>query len=306
MPDSPLEPEAREPGTSPPEARPRPDARRWLRPAVVRLVLMLVVFAGVDALANLVVGAVAGAPFWCLVLGVAAAVLALWLYAGAVRFTERRGAVELRPRDARRGLLRGAGLGLLLFTVVVAVIAVFGGYRIAGWGSFGGAAATLGLMCAASVAEELMFRGVALRILEELTGTRAALVVSAVVFGGLHLVNPGATVWGALAVAVEGGLMLGTAYVATRSLWLPIGVHLAWNFAESGIYGTAVSGSGPAQQGLLHAVVSGPSALTGGAFGPEASLVALAACAVPTVLFYRAALRRGRVHRRGYLRVKAR
>jgi hypothetical protein len=233
---------------------------------------------------------------------VAAAVLALWLYAGAVRFTERRGAVELRLRDARRGLLRGAGLGLLLFSAVVLVIAAFGGYRIAGWGSFGGAVATLGLMCAAAVAEELLFRGAALRILEELTGTRAALVVSAVVFGGLHLLNPGATVWGALAVAVEGGLMMGTAYVATRSLWLPIGVHLAWNFAESGIYGTAVSGSGPAQPGILHAVVSGPSALTGGAFGPEASLVAFVVCAVPTVLFYRAALRRGRVHRRRDLR----
>lgn len=264
----------------------------------MRLVLLLVVFTGVSALASVILGAVADAPFWRLVLGVVTAALALWLYAGAVRFTERRSAIELRMVDARAGLIRGAATGLVLFAVVIAVIALFGGYRITGWGSVGGAVAVLGLMCAVAVTEELLFRGVLLRIVEELTGTWAALAISAVFFGGLHLLNPGATAWGALAIAVEAGLMLGAAYVATRSLWLPIGLHLAWNTAEAGIFGTTVSGTDHGSLGLLQATMSGPTALTGGDFGPEASVVAIIVCAVPTVLFLRTARRRGRCYRR--------
>lgn len=262
---------------------------RWLRPAIVRLVLMLVVFFGVDMLVGLVMNAVAGAPVAREVLGVTFAVLALLAYAGMVRFTERRPVVELRKADAVRGLSRGLGFGLALFAATIAIIAVFGGYSITGWGSVGGAIGWLGLLSALAVAEELVFRGVLLRILEQLTSTRVALVISAVLFGGLHLANPDATVWGALAIAVEAGLMLGAAYVYSRNLWLPIGLHLGWNFAETGIFGTAISGSGNHSQGLFESVMSGPSVLTGGEFGPEASIVAILVCAVPTVLFLRAA-----------------
>lgn len=64
---------------------------------------------------------------------------------------------------------------------------------------------------------------------------------------------------------------LAIAYTATRSLWLPIGLHFAWNFTESGVFGTAVSGA-DGEHGLLRTVLSGPEVLTGGTFGPEASL----------------------------------
>jgi uncharacterized protein len=264
---------------------------RW--PAAVRLVVLLVVFFGASSLIALVVPATTGAPFWCLVLGLVFAVLALLLYQGAVRFTERRGVDELRWLDAPRGLLRGTGGGILLFTATIALIAVFGGYRITGGGSFWDAVAALGVMAAVAVGEELVFRGVLLRLVEELAGTRAALVISAVLFGGTHLLNPHATVWGALAIAVEAGLMLGAAYVATRSLWVPIGLHLGWNFAETGIFGATVSGGRTESLSLLHSSMPGPEIINGGGFGPEASVFALLVCAVPTILFLRAARRRG-------------
>ncbi|MEV0388789.1 type II CAAX endopeptidase family protein [Nonomuraea sp. NPDC050643] len=276
------------------EAVPAAGTPRWLRPAAVRLVLMLALFAAVSAVASGVVTGLSTAPVGGLVMGVVMAALALGGYVAAVRFTERRRAVEL-PIAGIRDAWRGTGVGVGLFTVTIAVIAVFGGYRVLGWGSFGGALAIAGVMCTTAVVEELLFRGVLFRIVEELTGTWGALGVSAVLFGVLHLVNPGASVWGALAIAVEAGLMLGAAYAATRTLWLPIGLHLGWNAAEVAVFGTISSGSGLKAQGLLEATMSGPAALTGGAFGPEASIVAILACGVPTVMFLRLARRRGRL-----------
>jgi membrane protease YdiL (CAAX protease family) len=190
-------------------------------------------------------------------------------------------------------------------TATITVIALFGGYDTEGGASVGGALTVLGLMAAIAVTEELLFRGVVFRLVEELTGTWGALLISTLLFGALHLVNPDATVWGALAIAVEAGLMLGAAYAATRTLWLPIGLHFGWNFAESGIFGTTVSGSDGTPEGLFHGELSGPSVLTGGSFGPEASIVAVLVCAIPTIVFLRVAKRRGRLYTRRQVRSTA-
>jgi membrane protease YdiL (CAAX protease family) len=273
-------------------------ARRWLRPAWVRLALLLTLFALVDGVVGAVNTAVDGSAVAGLLVGLASAALTLLGYTRVVRLIERRRAVELTRQGAVAGVRLGTLAGLGLFTATIGIIALFGGYRIAGWGSFGTAVAALGLMSAVAVAEELLFRGVLFRIVEEMTGTWGALAVSALVFGALHLVNPGATVWGALAIAIEAGLMLGSAYAATRTLWLPIGLHLGWNLAEGGIFGVTVSGSGHGPVGLLKGALSGPVALTGGSFGPEASLVAILICGIPTVLFLRLARRRGHLYPR--------
>jgi membrane protease YdiL (CAAX protease family) len=69
-----------------------------------------------------------------------------------------------------------------------------------------------------------------------------ALLVSAAVFGRVHAGNPGASWVSSLSIALESGVLLGLAYAATRSLWLPIGLHFGWNFTAGGIFGAAVSG----------------------------------------------------------------
>jgi CAAX protease family protein len=270
---------------------------RW--PAAVRLVVLLIVMFGASTLIALVVPATTGAPFWCLVVGLVFAALALLLYHGVIRFVERRSPDELRWADARKGLLRGAGVGLALFVAAIGLIAVFGGYKVTSGGSFWDAVAAFGLMAAVAVGEELVFRGVLLRVLEELTGTRIALVISAVFFGGVHLLNPKATIWGALSIAVEAGLMLGAAYIATRSLWVPIGIHFAWNFAETGIFGATASGGRTESLSLLHSSMPGSDLVTGGQFGPEASIFAIIVSAVPIYFFLRSARRRGLIRGRG-------
>ncbi|MFJ9556631.1 lysostaphin resistance A-like protein [Nocardiopsis sp. NPDC101807] len=259
-----------------------------------RLALLLLLFGALAALLPGVTGAV-GTSVWALPVGVAAAALGLWAYRLAIRRIEGREPLELSREGAARGLGWGTAAGLGVFTATIAVIAVLGGYRITGWGSFEAFLAVCGLMCAVAVAEELLFRGVLFRVVEEAAGTWGALAVSSVLFGGLHLVNPNATLWGALAIALEAGLMLGAAYAATRSLWLPIGLHLGWNTAQAGVFGTAVSGSEDAFAGLFAGETSGPTAIGGGAFGPEGSVFAVLLCGAVTVYLLRVAHRRGHI-----------
>ncbi|GGK70963.1 CAAX amino protease [Sphaerisporangium melleum] len=260
----------------------------------MRLVKQLGAVAVVAFLGSLVVGAVQGSPLLTLITGVATALLTLLTYAKVVRWTERRDPLEVARAGAAGSLGRGALIGAGMFGAVIALIALFGGYRVDGWGSAGGAVTLIGVTAAAAVTEEVMFRGVLFRIIEERLGTWGALVLTGLVFGLMHIINPHATLWGALAIGIEAGWMLAAAYAATRTLWLPIGLHFAWNYTEAGIFGTDVSGK-TGSEGLLDGVTSGPALLTGGDFGPEASLVTVIAGLVVTLLFMRLARRRGTV-----------
>jgi membrane protease YdiL (CAAX protease family) len=247
----------------------------------------VVAFAGGQA-----AGAVHWNPILTLLLGAATAVLALVVYAWVVRRTEHRAPVELAGEGARGALGRGMLIGFAMFAAVIVNIAFLGDYRIDGWGSTGGAVALLGFMAAAAVTEELLFRGVLFRIIEERTGTWVALALSGLVFGLSHLANEHASLWGAIAIAIEAGGMLAAAYAATRNLWVPIGLHFAWNFAQGGIFGTEVSGNNT-PDGLLHGVTSGSTLAGGGEFGPEASLYSVGAGAALTIVFVWLAHRRG-------------
>jgi hypothetical protein len=80
----------------------------------------------------------------------------------------------------------------------------------------------------------------------------------------------------------------------TRRLWPCIGFHVAWNFTQAGVFSGAVSGAFE-QPGLLKARLEGPELLTGGAFGMEASLVALLVCTVAGVAILITAVRRGNI-----------
>ena len=137
----------------------------------------------------------------------------------------------------------------------------------------------LAIAIEAAVGEEIVLRGVVYRRLEERLGAALALLVSASVFGLMHAGNPGANWVSTLAIALESGLLLGLAYAATRSLWLPIGLHFGWGFTEGGIFGAAVSGG--KYSGLIDAPLAGPPWVTGGAFGPEASVAALVISLAP-------------------------
>jgi membrane protease YdiL (CAAX protease family) len=258
----------------------------------MRLVKQLLAVAAVAFAGGQGVAAVDGNAWLTLVVGLLTAVLAVGVYAWVVRRTERRTPVEVARAGAAARITRGFLIGTAMFAAVVGTIAFLGGYHVHGPGSVPGAAALLGFMAAAAVTEELLFRGVLFRVVEERTGTWIALLLSGVLFGLVHLANPDASLWGATAIAIEAGFMLAACYAATRNLWVPIGLHFGWNFAAGGIFGLVVSGNGESE-GLLDATTSGPALVTGGDFGPEGSLYAVAAGVVLTVVFLWLAHRRG-------------
>jgi membrane protease YdiL (CAAX protease family) len=235
-----------------------------------------------------------GRPWLVLIVGLVTSVLAVIVYRWVVKLTERRQVAELVGPGAFGAVSLGTVLGVAMFGAVIANIAFLGHYTVDGIGSPSGAIGLIGFMAAAAVTEELLFRGVLLRIIEGRFGTWIALASTSIVFGLIHLVNPNATLWGAIAIAIEAGGMLGAAYIATRSLWLPIGLHFGWNIAASAIFSTEVSGNGT-PQGLLDAATSGPTLVSGGAFGPEGSIYAVGFGTVLMVVFLWIAKRRGHI-----------
>jgi hypothetical protein len=156
----------------------------------------------------------------------------------------------------------------------VGVAALLGVYRITGPGDASGVVAALvGSALFPAVSEELVFRGILFRWLEEFGGSWMALLLTSALFGASHLANPNATWIAALGLAFEAGVMLGAAYMLTRSLWMPMGIHAAWNFAQGELYDIPVSGH--EEHGLVTAKLGGPPLLTGNGFGLEASLIAM-------------------------------
>jgi hypothetical protein len=199
---------------------------------------------------------------------------ALGVYALAVRMGEGRGPAELALRPALSGLVVGAVLGLALMAVLMGALTVAGVYDIR---LVGAAPAWTGLSLAlqAAVTEELWMRALLFRLLWRAVGPLPAFAVAAVVFAALHLANPGANALAA-ATVVAAGLMFCALYALTGRLWVPIGLHLAWNFAQGYLFGAAVSGG--TLGGSIAVSTARPGAqawLTGGAFGPEASAFAL-------------------------------
>jgi CAAX protease family protein len=138
----------------------------------------------------------------------------------------------------------GAGvlLGTFLLGLTVGLLAALGAYQVTGSNGWAAMLATVPGFVLFGVLEEVVMRGVVFRILEQSLGSWIALAISAAIFGLLHLLNPGTTLLNAGSVMVEAGVMLAAAYTVARRIWLSIGIHIAWNFTEGGIFSAAVSG----------------------------------------------------------------
>lgn len=259
----------------------------------MRFILQLIAVVAVSAVGGQAVAATEDNIWLQLVLGLATAVAATLVYYWVVKLTEKREVTEASAGTAASGLIRGTLLGVALFGLVITNIAVNGSYDVDGVSDKpSGAIGLAGFMAAAAVTEELMYRGVLFRHVEKLTGSWIALTLSALIFGGVHLLNENASLWGALCVAVAGGGLLTSAFIATRSLWLPMGLHFGWNYAQAGIFSTEVSGNG-LKQGILDSELTGNKWMTGGEFGPEASFSTLVVCLFATIIFLWIAKRRG-------------
>ncbi len=212
---------------------------------------------------------------------VAAAILAYNLF---VRYVEHQPSVrDLSPTGAFREWGYGAIVGAGVMAITIAVIAMLGDYQVIGHNGPRVLVAAAGMAIASGFTEEILIRGIIFRFLEKWLGSFAALALSALLFGALHLANPNATWLAAFAIALEAGILLAAIYMVTRRLWAAIGLHMAWNFTQGGIFGVAVSGGN--FQGLLISKMPGNPLITGGAFGAEASVPAMIICTATGVYF---------------------
>ncbi len=268
------------------------DRARHMPP--VQLALALSAVIGTAGIATLAAGAIPGSPDGpaAMARGAAAALLFIGMYVLFNRTVEDRAPIEL----GLAGWAGEAGFGLLaglaLFSAVVGVIWAGGGYAVVGTRPANVLFAVIGISILSGVVEEIALRGLFFRLVEGWLGSWAALILSALLFGALHLGNDNATLLAGAAIALEAGVMLAALFMVTRRLWAVIGLHAAWNFAQGGIFGIAVSGN--SVKGLLVPRISGPEWLTGGAFGAEASLPAVVICTGFGAAMLVLAARRGR------------
>lgn len=134
----------------------------------------------------------------------------------------------------------------------------------------------LSLFLLVGVVEEVIFRGILFRLIADKWNIAVGLTTSSLLFGLAHLGNPGATLWAALAIALASGWLFGMAYAYHQTIWVPVGMHWAWNYLEGGVFGCAVSGTPLDYRPLITPRISGTDLLSGGAFGPEASIICVA------------------------------
>ncbi len=206
---------------------------------------------------------------WPQILAAAAAVLG---YCAYVKLIEKRAISELGLAGAWRELGGGVAVGMGLLILAVGAIALMGGYSINGISSPAVLIGPFAEMVLVATFEELLFRGVLFRISEGATGTWIALGVSSAIFTVAHLPNAGISPLAILFTFIAGAT-LAAAYVATRRLWLPIGIHFAWNFTSDAVLSLPTSGH--AAKGLIQGHLAGAEWLTGGAYGVEGAAVSV-------------------------------
>ncbi|MDR3086111.1 MAG: CPBP family intramembrane metalloprotease [Christensenellaceae bacterium] len=202
------------------------------------------------------------------------------------------------PADPPKGGLKELLLGMAIGGGAVAfgtlVLALLGVYRPLGPGSWQGVLVGLAAGLGAGVAEELLFRGVLLRLFFEKWGAAWAILVNSLLFGLIHFGND-LQIAEVLGVFLAAGLLLNAVWFFTKSVWISIGAHFAWNFALGGVFGMPISGIAVEGGGLLRSALVGTEMLTGGVSGPEASLPFVAATSLVGLLVLGLAIRQGKL-----------
>ena len=199
----------------------------------------------------------------------------------ARKWIDRRSIVSLGlqlDRKAGLDLLVGVGITFLMMSVIFAIQWAAGWLQIEAFAwqidplpvVIGRTALTGLTFVFVGWYEELLSRGYHLQNLASGLNLFWGVVISSSIFGIMHLGNPNAN-WSSAAGVCLAGFFMAAGYLRTRQLWLPIGIHIGWNFFEGAIFGFPVSGLNTYR--LLRISVDGPELWTGGAFGPEAGLI---------------------------------
>ena len=207
--------------------------------------------------------------------------LCVWIF---VRFIDRKPLESIGltlkgyENDLRLGLMLGAGMIALGFLILF----ILGFLSIDGFSfSIISIILYLALFIVVSFHEEIMMRGYVLNNLMQSMNRYAALSISSVIFMSIHLLNPNISFLSVINLFLA-GIVLGIYYIHKQNLWLPIGMHLTWNFFQGPIFGFEVSGI--ETKSIIGQSIKGNEIITGGAFGFEGSI--LATILIVTMILY--------------------
>lgn len=269
----------------------------WLRivkSPIVRLIVLGVIIFYMMGFNNGFMEIFHESPLIAIGITILMAAAGILVYIAYGRFIERREVSELAVQGMGKQYGMGLVLGAVLYTLCIIVLMVSGMYTVTGMNPLSFLIPALAMALSSSVFEELFFRGVIMKSVEDLAGSWIAIAVSSPVFGFMHLLNPGGTLEGAIYISIEAGLLLAGAFLLTRKLWLCMGFHFGWNYTQSAVFSGVVSG-GVSDPGLLQVTIDGPQFMTGGDFGVESSVLALVACTAAGIVMIYIAWQRGNI-----------
>lgn len=195
---------------------------------------------------------------------------------------EKRTITEFSTKGLAKNISIGALIGFVLQSLTILVIYLNGSYSVVNINPVSFILIPFTIMFTVAIIEEILVRGIIFRIVEEKLGSYISLTISAVLFGVFHLANPHGTLISAICITTA-GFLFGAIFMYSRNLWMPIALHFAWNFTQSGIFGAITSGNEKTSS-LLEAKIQGPEFITGGEFGPEGSIQAIIFCAAATII----------------------
>lgn len=195
-----------------------------------------------------------------------------------------------------RDLLIGSVIGVVSLALATAIAFIGGGLRFS-FSSAGARSVVLtvflsaALFIVAALAEEALFRGYPLQTLTRARLVWLGVLLTSVPFAAVHLKNPNAGGVLAFANTALAGVWLAVAYLRTRSLWFPLGVHWAWNWALGALFGLPVSGiTSVAPHPIVVGSDLGPAWLTGAAYGIEGGVACTVALLASTIFIWRTGL----------------
>jgi membrane protease YdiL (CAAX protease family) len=196
-----------------------------------------------------------------------------------------------------RDLIVGSLLGIASLALAALIATAGGGlsFTISGSAALLQVVQTLvfsaALFILAALAEEALFRGYPLQTLTRANLAWLAVLLTSVPFAAVHLRNPNVAAGFTFVNTALAGVWLAVAYLRTRSLWFPLGIHWAWNWALGSLFGLPVSGiTDLAPHPLLHGTDLGPAWLTGGSYGIEGGLACTITLVVSTIFIWRTRL----------------
>jgi len=215
----------------------------------------------------------------------------IFMYYIVYKLLEKRKLHEIGLEGFGKDMLIGLLTGFGIISLSMLLLFGLGYYEVYGINSFSVMLLPLTLIISAALLEEIVFRGIIYRILEERFGTKIALLQS-VVFGIAHYFNVNATISSTF-FAILFGVAVSLMYTYTKKLWLPVFFHLSWNFALT-VYDTTLSGD-ISFNTLLSSKLNGPVFFIGSEFGIEDSFFSFLFITILIIYLYWICKKKGKL-----------